>query len=72
MNGEVHCRMLQRLWLIHPSEEMCEAFSARFADLPNIRVIQSTLEELPPHDAFVTAGNAFGIMTAGIDAAVVH
>src|SRR5690606_38954353 len=29
-------------------------------------------EDLEPHDCFVTAGNAFGIMTAGIDAAVVR
>src|SRR5262249_55462813 len=27
---------------------------------------------LEPHDCFVTAGNSFGIMTAGIDAAVVR
>ena len=30
------------------------------------------LEELPPHDCFVTAANSYGIMTAGIDAAVVR
>ena len=36
-----------------------------------MRVIRSRFEELEPHDAFVTAGNAFGMMTAGIDAAVV-
>ena len=29
-------------------------------------------EDLEPHDCFVTAGNAFGLMTAGIDAAVVR
>ncbi|HEX4607691.1 MAG TPA: macro domain-containing protein, partial [Urbifossiella sp.] len=27
---------------------------------------------MEPHDCFVTAGNAFGLMTAGIDAAVVR
>jgi O-acetyl-ADP-ribose deacetylase (regulator of RNase III) len=27
---------------------------------------------LEPHDCFVTAGNAFGLMTAGIDAAVIR
>jgi O-acetyl-ADP-ribose deacetylase (regulator of RNase III) len=59
------------IWLVHPSDDMCRTFSARFADLPRVRVIQSTFEDLEPHDCFVTAGNAFGIMTAGIDAAVV-
>jgi O-acetyl-ADP-ribose deacetylase (regulator of RNase III) len=60
------------LWLIHPRAEMCEAFRERFAELPNVRVVQSRFEELEPHDCFVTAGNAFGIMNAGIDAAVIR
>lgn len=60
------------LWLIHPEEEMCAAFRSRFDGLPNVTVIQSRFEDLPPHDCFVTAANAFGIMSAGIDAAVVQ
>lgn len=64
--------MLQNLWLIHFDESMCAAFRKRFAELPNVRVIQGRFEDLEPHDCFVTAGNAFGIMTAGIDAAVVR
>jgi O-acetyl-ADP-ribose deacetylase (regulator of RNase III) len=64
--------MLQELWLVHPDGEMCAAFHRRFADLPNVRVVEAKFEELEPHDCFVTAGNAFGIMTAGIDAAVVR
>ncbi len=61
-----------QLWLVNPNHEMCEAFRDRFCDLPNVRVIQGRLEELEPHDCFVTAANAFGIMNAGIDAAVVR
>ncbi len=64
--------MLERLWLVHPDEAMCAAFRQRFAGLPGVRVIRGRFEDLPPHDCFVTAGNAFGLMTAGIDAAVVH
>jgi O-acetyl-ADP-ribose deacetylase (regulator of RNase III) len=64
--------VLQSLWLIHPEEPMCEAFRLRFAGLPGARVIQGRFEDLEPHDCFVTAGNAFGLMTAGIDAAVVR
>ena len=60
------------LWLIHPKKEMCDAFRDRFDGLPRVTVMQSRFEELPPHDCFVTAANAFGIMNAGIDAAVVH
>jgi O-acetyl-ADP-ribose deacetylase (regulator of RNase III) len=60
------------LWLIHPETEMCTAFRERFAGLPRVTVIQSTFEDLPPHDCFVTAANSFGIMNAGIDAAVIR
>jgi O-acetyl-ADP-ribose deacetylase (regulator of RNase III) len=63
--------MLEGLWLVHPDETMCEAFRQRFAGLPRVRVILGRFENLEPHDCFVTAGNAFGLMTAGIDAAVV-
>ncbi|WP_442510785.1 hypothetical protein SH528x_002428 [Novipirellula sp. SH528] len=60
------------LWLIHPDATMCDAFRARFDGLPRVSVIQSRFEDLPPHDCFVTAANAFGIMSAGVDAAVVR
>ena len=64
--------MIQQVWLVHPDEAMCAAFRDRFADLPGVRIIRRRFEELDPHDCFVTAGNAFGLMTAGIDAAVVR
>jgi O-acetyl-ADP-ribose deacetylase (regulator of RNase III) len=64
--------MLTNIWLVHPEEEMCAAFRNRFAGLPGVRVIRGLFEDLDPHDCFVTAGNSFGIMTAGIDAAVVR
>jgi O-acetyl-ADP-ribose deacetylase (regulator of RNase III) len=63
--------VLNSLWLIHPDQAMCDAFTRRFAGLPGVRVIRGRFEDLEPHDCFVTAGNAFGLMTAGIDAAVV-
>jgi hypothetical protein len=51
------------LLLIHPDQPACDAFTFRFAALPNVRVIKTTFETIEPHDCFVTAGNAFGIMT---------
>src|SRR5829696_10590365 len=60
------------IWLLHPEEAACDAFRRRFEGLPRVRVVQARFEELPPHDCFVTAGNSYGIMTAGIDAAVVR
>lgn len=64
--------MIEQLWLIHPEQEMCDAFRDRFDGLRGVRVIQTRFEEVEPHDCFVTAGNAFGIMSAGIDAVVVQ
>ncbi len=63
--------MIENVWLVHPDEAMCAAFQRRFAGLRGGRVVRGRFEDLEPHDCFVTAGNAFGIMTAGIDAAVV-
>jgi O-acetyl-ADP-ribose deacetylase (regulator of RNase III) len=59
------------LWLIHPAPEACAAFERRFAGLPDVRVLAQRYEQLPAHDCFVTAGNAYGVMTAGIDAAII-
>ncbi|HVK15980.1 MAG TPA: macro domain-containing protein [Fimbriiglobus sp.] len=64
--------MIDGVWLVHPDPEMCEAFRRRFDGLPGVRVVRGRFEDLEPHGCFVTAGNAFGLMTAGIDAAVVR
>ena len=64
--------MLEKIWLVHPQEAMCEAFRARFDRIPGVEVIRGRFEDLPPHDCFVTAGNSYGLMTAGIDAAVIR
>ena len=64
--------MIEAIWLVHPELDMCKAFAERFAGLPGVRVFNRSFEDLEPHDCFVTAGNAFDIMTAGIDAAVVR
>lgn len=60
------------VWLIHPDPLMCAAFEQGFSDLPQVKVVESLFEDLPPHDCFVTAANSMGLMTAGIDAAVVR
>jgi O-acetyl-ADP-ribose deacetylase (regulator of RNase III) len=64
--------MLEEIWLVHPDDAMCKAFHNRFAGLRGVKVVRGRFEELAPHHCFVTAGNAFGIMTAGIDAAVIR
>ena len=57
--------MLRELWLVHPEPAMGAAFRQRFEGLPNVRIVPVMFQELGPHDCFVTAGNAFGIMTRG-------
>lgn len=64
--------MLESIWLVHPDEAACAAFRARFAGLRGATVVRARFEDLGPHDAFVTAGNSYGLMTAGIDAVVVE
>lgn len=66
-----HMALLRELWIVHPDAAACEVIRARFEGLPGVTVRVGRFAELPAHDAFVTAGNAYGIMTAGIDAAVV-
>lgn len=60
------------LLLVHPDRVMCDAWELAFDGLPRVTVIEGLLDDLPPHDCFVTAANSFGLMTAGIDAAVVE
>lgn len=60
------------LQLVATTEEMASAFRLRFVDHPTVQVVLGRWEAMPPHDCFVTAGNAYGLMSAGIDAVVVH
>lgn len=59
------------IWIVHPEDEVCDIYRDRFDALTGWRTVPRWFEETPPHDCFVTAGNSFGMMTAGIDAAVV-
>jgi len=61
-----------QLRLISPDAEMCSAFEQRFDDLPRVTVIHGVLEDLDKFGAFATAGNSYGLMSAGIDAAVIE
>lgn len=59
-----------RIRIIHPDPEAVAAFEDRFGDEPDASVERARYEELGPHMCFVTAGNSYGVMTAGIDAAI--
>lgn len=63
--------MLKKFLVVHPDPASREPFERRFAGLPGFQFLLGTFPNLPPIDCFVTAANSYGIMTAGIDAAVV-
>lgn len=60
------------LQLIVTTEPIASAFRSRFSAYPAVDIALGRWENLPPHDCFVTAGNSYGLMSAGIDAAVVR
>lgn len=62
--------MVKTMTVVHPDESSREPFERRFKGLPGFSFVQASFPDIPPVDAFVTAGNGYGIMTAGIDAAV--
>ena len=63
---------MRSLLVIHPDPDAVARMRPAFAGLAEVSVEAQRYEDLSPHAAFVTAGNAYGIMTAGIDAAVVR
>jgi len=67
------CVMVMQLDLIlvNPDAAMCEEWKRAFASFDSVSVVEGIYQDLPEHDCFVTAANSFGLMTAGIDAAVV-
>src|SRR5512133_707249 len=60
------------LQLVAKTEPMAAAFRSKFSAFPAVNVVLGSWEQLPPHDCFVTAGNCYGLMSAGIDAVVVR
>src|SRR5262245_42261475 len=60
------------LILVDPWSTLCGAWMGLFRDLPAVEVVNDRFEDLPRFDCFITAGNSFGQMDAGVDAAVVR
>lgn len=59
-----------KLILVDPHPTLCEAFEKRFAELPNIEVVNNYFETLPEFDCMVSAANSFGLMDGGVDLAI--
>jgi O-acetyl-ADP-ribose deacetylase (regulator of RNase III) len=64
--------MITSFVVVHPEPAARSSFERRFQSAAGFRFVAATFPGIPPVDCFVTAGNSFGIMTAGIDDAVVR
>lgn len=58
------------LLLFTDQEQVIEAWEKEFHGYDGVTVYQGALEDIPEADCLVTAGNSFGIMDGGLDAAV--
>src|SRR2546423_1741865 len=56
--------------LVAPNAQLGAALEARFTGLPGVKVVESRFEELGRFDCMVSAGNSFGLMDGGVDAAI--
>jgi O-acetyl-ADP-ribose deacetylase (regulator of RNase III) len=61
-----------KLILVDPNPALCGAYRERFADLPNVEVIQGRFEQLSEFDCMVSAANSFGLMDGGVDLAIIR
>ncbi len=60
----------RKLILVDPNPPICAAWRAQFEGLPAVEVVEGRFEELPQFDCMVSAGNSFGLMDGGVDAAI--
>ena len=58
------------LVLVGPLEELCVEWRKAFEGLPRVEVVQDRFEGLAEFDCMVAAGNSFGLMDGGVDAAI--
>jgi len=59
-----------KITLFDRNKALCDEWNTAFEGIQDVDIICCNLEELPGHDALVTAGNSYGVMTGGIDLAV--
>lgn len=60
------------LILFDRNAELCKEFGIAFKDLPNVTVLNNSLEDLPHYDCIVSPANSFGLMDGGIDLAITN
>ena len=61
-----------QIHLFDMNEQLCEAWQKEFAGYADVTVHNVMLEDAPAADCLVAAGNGFGIMDGGLDAAMAN
>lgn len=61
---------MMKILLFDINEHLCEAWRKEFSAYDNVDVHHGALETVPEADCIVAAGNSFGIMDGGLDAAM--
>lgn len=61
-----------QLILVNPGDALCAMLEQHFAGLPDLTIVQGYFENLDTFDAMVSAGNSFGLMDGGVDAAIIR
>lgn len=61
-----------QLLLWDMNSQLCDAWTKEFSDLRDVSVHNVKLEDAPAADCIVAAGNSFGIMDGGLDAAMAY
>lgn len=61
-----------KLILVDPQATLCKAFQSAFKGMPYVEIVRGYFERLPLFDCMVSAGNSFGLMDGGVDAAIIN
>ncbi|RSK42401.1 macro domain-containing protein [Hymenobacter perfusus] len=61
---------MQKLLLVDPNTELCNAWQQAFAHYPEVEIINSRFEQIPNFDCIVSTANSFGLMDGGVDLAI--
>lgn len=61
-----------RLILVDPAPALCAAFEQSFRGLPGVEIVNGYFEHVPEFDCMVSAANSFGLMSGGVDAAIIR
>jgi O-acetyl-ADP-ribose deacetylase (regulator of RNase III) len=61
---------MQKLILVDPKEQLCEAWEKAFQAYAEVEVFNGRFEQIAEYDCMVSAANSFGLMDGGVDLAI--